>query len=284
MTAIKPYGFGDGSGGFIEWPNYKSPQAYIVFNPTQITVGSSMVAPYSGNQCFISFASTSSKGNDDWLISPPLSRNEQVVSFYAKAISPDYAEQFYVLASSTDTQLSSFRVVSGNSVVQPTSAWQEYSYTVPEGTKYFAIRYVASDAFGLMLDDLTFEAELEVVDLLGYNVYCNNQKITPEPIGETTFMQSGLDLENKGYIYRVSAVYEQGESMLSNAVSVGNLTGIEDMQAEGIHVFGGDLYRQCSEQTGLHLFCGRKTDKNSYGASLYEHPGRKRHLPCQSKQ
>lgn len=235
-----PYGFGDGSGGFIEWPNYKSPQAYIVFNPTQITVGSSMVAPYSGNQCFISFASTSSKGNDDWLISPPLSRNEQVVSFYAKAISPDYAEQFYVLASSTDTQLSSFRVVSGNSVVQPTSAWQEYSYTVPEGTKYFAIRYVASDAFGLMLDDLTFESELEVVDLLGYNVYCNNQKITPEPIGETTFMQSGLDLENKGYIYRVSAVYEQGESMLSNAVSVGNLTGIEDMQAEGIHVFGGD--------------------------------------------
>ncbi len=235
-----PYGFSNGEGGYIEWPNCKSPQAYIVFNPTQITIGSGMVSPYSGNQCLISFASTSSKGNDDWLISPPLSRNEQTISFYAKAISPQHTEQFQVLASSTDTDISSFRVISGNTTVQPTSAWQEYSYTLPEGTKYFAIHYVAVDAFGIMLDDLSFEAELEVVDLLGYNVYCNNQKITPEPIGETTFTQSGLNLTDNSYEYRVSAVYEQGESMLSNAVTAGNLSVIEDKQAEAIYVFGGD--------------------------------------------
>lgn len=235
-----PYGFGNGSGGYIEWPNYRSPQAFIVFNPTQITLGSTMVSPYSGNQCFISFASTSTKGNDDWLISPPLSRKEQTISFYAKTISPQYLEQFYVLASSTDTNISSFRVISSNSTVQPTSAWQEYTYHLPEGTKYFAIRYISVDAFGIMLDDLTFEPELEVVDLLGYNVYCNNQKITPEPIGETTFSQTGLDLENGSYTYRVSAVYEQGESLLSNAVTAGMQTGIEDRSADAIAVFGGD--------------------------------------------
>lgn len=235
-----PFGFGNGQGGYIEWPNYRSPQAYIVFNPTQITIGSSMVSPYSGDQCFISFASTSSAGNDDWLISPPLSQNEQTISFYAKSISPQYTEQFYVLASSTDMDISNFRVISGNTTVQPASAWQEYSYILPEGTKYFAIRYISVDAFGIMLDDLTFEPELEVVDLLGYHVYCNDRKITPEPIGETAFSQTGLDLEHSAYEYRVSAVYEQGESMLSNAVVVGQGTGIESVQTGAPGIFGGD--------------------------------------------
>ena len=105
------------------------------------------------------------------------------------------------------------------------NAFTEYTVDLPEGTTHFAIRSCASGSYLLMVEDITFK-RLEGFDgeLLGYNVYRNGTKITPEPVKDVAFTDNDPDREM--CTYHVSAMYDKGESELSEPVTL-TLSGLD---------------------------------------------------------
>lgn len=226
--------------GALEWNHAGEPQAFIVFNPTKAGAAA-VIKPRSGSQCFISFASRTE--NDDWLISPQLSGAAQTLSFYAKcAYTTDLNERFEVWASQGSPDIADFKCISGESPVAVTSYndWNRFSFSLPEGTKFFAIRCVSKQQTGLMIDDITYSPVHRPLELWGFNVYRDGVKITPSEIGEYSFTDTGLE-HLRTYKYAVSAVYDAGESIFSQPVevTVGVTAGIgsvdTDSNAVDIH-------------------------------------------------
>lgn len=205
--------------GVLQWDNAGQPQAFIVFNAPQ-SGGGAVLKPRSGNQCFVSFACRTQ--NDDWLISPQLSGDAQTISFYAKcAYTTDLNERFEVWASSGSPDLDDFTCVSGDSPVSVTSynEWSRYSFALPAGSKFFAIRCVSSQQTGLMIDDITYAPRHTDLELWGFNVYRDGVKITPTEVGDYEYVDNGLEF-NRTYSYAVTAVYDAGESIFSPVVDV----------------------------------------------------------------
>ncbi len=69
----------------------------------------------------------------------------------------------------------------------------------------------------------------EALELLGYNIYRNGERINQEPVGDLTYVDENL--ENGNYIYKVTAIYDKGESGYSNSVTLtvgdGGINGVE---------------------------------------------------------
>lgn len=201
--------------------------AFFVFNDTEI--GNATFAAHSGHQYMASLFRYDDGTVADWLISPLLSGDAQTVSFYAKSYSSQYPESFQVLYSTTDTDIASFTVVDEyDNIAQD---WTCYSFNVPAGAKYFAIKSVASSSFMFMVDDVTYvpangtALELSIV---GYNIYRNGVKINDAPVEETNFVDAEGTTSDK---YCVTVVYTIGESAPSILVGVGTTTGVNDMVA-----------------------------------------------------
>ena len=227
---VLPFTFKDASGSLIEWPNNTSLQAFIVFNPSQ-TVLQGAILPYSGEKSMVSFGSPYAQ-NDDWLISPELSGNEQIISFHARGIDSQAAsERFRVLYSTTDTLTSSFHPVSGPKPLVAGTEWTEYSFNLPAGSRYFAIQYVGIQQNGLMVDDVCFNgyyAPSARPD--GYVIFRNGEEIaTVETPGYTDTFASALGADAV-MRYEVKAIYGSLLSQASRAFYVAP-TGIGAVDA-----------------------------------------------------
>lgn len=163
--------------------------------------------------------------NNDWLISPVLSGDAQTISLFAKSYVLNYgAEKFAAYYSTTDQAIESFIKV--QDFVASTDTWEEYTFDVPAGAKYFAIQCVSEQAFMLFIDDITYlpangvATELPIV---GYNIYRDGVKLNAEPVGENEYLDSDIELGTK-YSYAVSTVFDLGESKTSEAIEVTSLT------------------------------------------------------------
>ena len=212
-------------GDFIEYPNVEGPMAYQVFNPSQIGLSGTW-APHSGKQVLAAFSCGRFAANDDWLISPEVTGG-QTISFYAK--SPDYNlygtnEVIQVLYSTGSTEVSEFQQI-GSDIKVPGS-WKQVQVELPADAKRFAIRCISNDQYVLYLDDITYSRPVESLQLLGYHVYRDAERLTTTPISTTTFTDATLT-DNDWHEYAVSTVYADGESALSPAVRV-SITGILD--------------------------------------------------------
>lgn len=155
--------------------------------------------------------------SDDWAVSPRLSGNAQTISFWAKSFDADWSEKISVLYSTGDdpTAINEFKETSVKSMSIPT-AWKEIKVALPEGAKYFAVRSNHDENFILFLDDFKFERAYGYgATLKGYNVWLNDEKITADPIQATEYVEPKPGFGN---IYKVTAVYDLGESAASNAV------------------------------------------------------------------
>lgn len=178
---------------------------------------------YDGSQC------------DDWAISPELKGIAQTVSFYAKSYSsiPSYAETFEVLYSTTDTSTDHF--VKLGTYENVPNAWTRYDVALPEGAKHFAIRCVSEGCYMLFVDDVTFVAAgaTHGLEVEGYNVYRNRQKITEQPVSGTQFVDTAApDGENK---YMVTVAYNKGESVPGNEVVAGE-AGVEAVDGDNVAI------------------------------------------------
>lgn len=248
VSGVGDWSLVDGDMGLVYgFKQYSYPvpghiMSYIVFNPSQVEneeggrgmseADAALWQTYAGEKMLVSF---SRQGPcDDWLISPELSGNAQTVSFYARHTKDgdvEYPEQFQVYFSTGGSEVTNFMAYD-QSPVTTTFDWKKYEYVFPQGTKYFAIRKVSDDKWAFMLDDFTFApdtlASQQGAIFYGYNVYKNGSLLNGALVSQPTF----TDAQGKaGDTYRVTAVYNRGESRYSNAVVFGNggATGIDNV-------------------------------------------------------
>lgn len=212
-------------------PHSGEPMSWIVYNPYDYELDLDKYpsyTPHSGHQYMKALATgnywdTPLGHNDDWLISPRLSGKAQTVSFYVAKYLDTYgkAEAYEVLYSMSTNDPDSFKLLTADTV--KVAAWTEKSYDLPEGAKYFAIRYVSvgDRNFTMMVDEVTYDRYMPA--LLGYDVWRDGQLLA-------TTKEPGYELDGTDGRYTVSVVYDNNESDFSNEVKL--TTGIVSVNGE----------------------------------------------------
>lgn len=234
MTFVQYYG--------NYWPYSNQKLAWMTWSAKEAGCPTAaMWQPYSGEKCLIHFGNYLEDENgrpnntpdDDWFISPEVKGG---TDFSFMTLSNDTGSSIEVLTSSTDNSPESFTNKVDKVTYNATGTWKEFTTTLPADAKYVAIRTVL-DNFGIMIDDIKY-TEAKAPVLKGYNVYCDNEGVSLVLTPEAKAQTSGT--------YAVSAVYDLGESALSNSVSV--TTGIEDaVNANNVSITGG---KGCITVTG----------------------------------
>ncbi len=189
---------------------------------------------------------------DDWAISPALSGDAQTISFWAKSYSSDYPEKIEMYYSMNGTDVADFVQV-GNTVNPVPADWTEYTFDVPAGAKYFAIRSCATGSFMLMLDDFTFaaaEGTSADLSIVGYDVYRDGVKINAETVEETSYVDATAE-PNTEYTYQVVAIYDRGISGPSNVANI-LTTGINEVLG-AVKVYGVKGAVEVAGAAGLNV-------------------------------
>lgn len=169
---------------------------------------------------------------DDWIISPELLGVEQTVTFFARSYSGTYPEDLEFLYSMTGTEVGDFTSVATRQRLP--QVWTQFSFKLPEGAKYFAIRCISNNKFMLFIDDISFISAVSAeVSVIGYNVWCDGVKINDRLIEDTRYMHAGAEDGDQRYV--VTTVYDKGESKASP--SVGITLSVEDEKADRARIF-----------------------------------------------
>ncbi len=165
---------------------------------------------YSGHKYLAVLYPANNMQADDWAISPTLSGQPQTISFKARSYHASYPECFEILYSTGSLDPDDF--ISIERVDNIPNVWTDYSVELPEGALHFAIRYNAAELFMLMIDDINFTAgtRADNLNLLGYNVYRDGDKLNSQTIETLSFVDTSVS--EKESVYAVTAVYEYGES------------------------------------------------------------------------
>lgn len=200
--------------------------AFLTFSATDIFEGNKYLMPHSGDQYLVALARYDNAATDDWAISPELSGDAQTISFYAKSYHASYPERIETYYSMGSLNPDDF-IPAGLEVPSVASEWSLYEADVPEGARYFAIRSCGTDSFMLMIDDATYTpASSHNIELLGYNVYRDYEKINSELVTEQRY--DDIISEPNGHVWTVTAVYDRGESRGSEVVA-DIITGVESL-------------------------------------------------------
>ncbi|MBR1688804.1 MAG: choice-of-anchor J domain-containing protein [Prevotella sp.] len=231
------------------WWNGEEPTGYQPISGNKFFASIS-VAQYDENWNYIDGQ------NDDWLISPELTGEAQTISFYAHGYSG--YNSFEVLYSTTDNNPDSF--TSLDSYPRSTNwdnTWGAYSYDLPAGAKYFAIRNVSYNySYRLFVDDITFTAESGkgALTLTGYNIYRDGELIKQIGAEETTYTDALSAVGD--HTYAITAIYNLGESG-SVAAEVTVATGISAAElldrAAISEIYSLDGRRLSSLQRGVNI-------------------------------
>ena len=217
-----------------------SRQSWFVLT-SQLRPDSRFFAAHSGNQ-YLSNMYVYRDGQavpcDDWLISPRLSGKEQTISFWAKSYNAKYPETFRLMVSSADKNTASFTELASRSEIS--DEWTEFTFTLPAGTQYFAIRCVSFDRMMMFVDDVTYQpASGEGLQLLGYNVYRDGARVNTEAVTAPTYLDRKM--RQGSYRYRVSALYTLGESRPTAEISVTH-TSVESLDDDTAEVVAESWY------------------------------------------
>lgn len=213
---------------------YSNVQAsFWVFNPYVAAVTEDNLEnylPQDGRQCLMAAASQLSTikdgdRNDDWIISPEVGGGEvQTIAFYAKAAKEIYGggEPFEVHASATYPEVQCFQKLAAYTAP---GNWTEYEVALPEGTRYFAIRYVGNDDnFMFLVDNIRYSSG--VMKVLGYRIYRGT-----ELVAETAADVHAYEVAKSDMPYYVTVCYGNGESGFSNPAT--DASGIHQLLSDG---------------------------------------------------
>lgn len=227
-------------------PYRSMPMAYQLFSPELAGVPDYMLADcptHSGKSMLVAWSCDGQNAN--LLISPELTGAEQTITFWARGftIASGLNETFSFWISDTDTNVKSFTQLKDYEKYDLSNLvpedWTEFKVTVPAGTKYFGILHDSYDTYALFLDDFTFEtAGLLPADtqLTGYNVHVDGKHHAT--VQETAHTHAP---EADGtYEYRLTAVYNHGESRATAPVSVEY-----DTTQDGVAEIADDVTIEC---------------------------------------
>lgn len=272
------YALGNPDNGKLP-PIFQTAYAWAIYNPSDYDLDFAKYPnyqPHSGNQ-FVAAHSASSTWtlplghNDDWLISPELSGNAQKISFFVgKYLDESFPDENYeVLYSTTDQNPESFISLANDCVNQ--GSWYKVEYQLPDGAKYFAIRYVAEDQFCMFVDDITYQAVMP--EILGYNIYLNGELVCNVPVTSTSYT---LPTESENGTYNVTVVYAVGESAFSNDaqvsteiqnINIGEQNEVAVYTTDGIKVAEGkNVLANLKE--GIYIVLDKSTGKT---INFYKH-------------
>lgn len=215
-----------GSTIIFEYPSNGKPSAWVVMNPGQAGIMSS--AWYSRNNGVHLLAAyrpaDGSKAND-WLMSPELDGSAQTISFYARGGNYGMTEPLSVYYTTKNSNDVADYVKIGETLSIPyANDWQEYTVDLPAGALHFALVYEGGgdNNYAVIVDDITYIAAgskpLEL-ELLNYYVYRDNILLDAVDADTLTYNDASAE-EGKSYVYNVSAYWQRGESVLSNAATV----------------------------------------------------------------
>ncbi|MBR1621351.1 MAG: choice-of-anchor J domain-containing protein, partial [Prevotella sp.] len=240
---------------YPDFANAGEPMAYIVFNPSALGIDLSdddnaEYVPYNGNKFLASMASDSwMTGNNDFIISERLSGNKQTVKLFAKSFDATgyYKETFEIRYSTTGNNPEDFT----NTVKTQEcgSAWTEYSAELPAGAKYFAIVCTSKNMMMLQIDDVTYEKG--GLTASSYNIYRDKELIGTS----TTANYLDSDATAGEHVYNVTAVYDEGESSLSNDAVI-TISGIAEKlngNAAVVGHYAADGRRIAASEKGMHI-------------------------------
>ncbi len=251
----------------VTYPNQNAASAWMVFDPDG--AGFEDIGGRSGRQVMMSMCPMEAGEDgmlpaaDHWLISPELSGAEQEISFYLRAISNMYgSESFEVWASMTDNRRESFSLI--EQFMTDEVDWTLFTATLPEGTKYFAIRHTSTDVFGVMVDDISFNYNGGKVSR--YNIYYEGQLIATVENGVTTYTVAADQVEAGERTFAVSAVYANGQESKPATATISVTTGIRQLVVDGhpvdVYSVDGKLVRRQATSTeglrGLYIVNGKK--------------------------
>lgn len=259
---LVPFKFQDNAGHVLNWDNNDQPQAWMVFRPSDVTSDNTWAA-HTGSQVFASWAAAGAP-NDDWLISPELSGEAQLISFYLRRLNErDTEEKFNVYYSTTDTDPESFRCLNGDNPVYAGTEWQLYFYALPEGAKYFAIQNVGHHQSALLLDDLRFDAYPTHLRVDGYNVYRDGERINTSLVGRRSFVDDNVTNTVRYIVRPVFNGVEAPESniftMDPNGIVTPGEGGVAVMATRGaVRMLNAQgMSASVLSVDGKTLFCGR---------------------------
>lgn len=242
-------------GSTKQYLNSGAAMAWQVFNAKDAGLDTTAInydifMAHEGEQALGSFSSQG-VASDNWIISPKLSGEAQVITFYVRTTIPNWGmETFEVLTSSSDNEVASFTKVDnidGNAPYE----WTKISFAVPQGTNYFAIRGTSNEKMLMLIDDITYipaEGEIEAVKPIGYNIYRDGKKLNATPVKSTNYTDVVSDIEGS-YAYQVSAVYAEGESATSAPLVIVP-TAISNITANGVSIYAANHRINIAGATG----------------------------------
>lgn len=196
----------------MDVPGLGEPASWIILDNSGEAFNESWDAT-SGNKCLIASSLQSGNVNNDWAISPALSGMEQTISFMGKTYSTKYGLETIQVFISYDDSDDPDDFEPATSDIQLPTEWTKIEVDLEEGVKRFAIVCKSHDNFICMIDDVTY-TRLDGFDgeHMGYNVYCDGQKLNNELITEPSYIHT---TPTGKHTYHVTAVYDKGESEIS---------------------------------------------------------------------
>ncbi|MCR4604272.1 MAG: choice-of-anchor J domain-containing protein [Prevotella sp.] len=248
-----------GADNTIIYDHVGEPMAFQVFNADKAGLQNvTALQAHSGEQMLINILEANNVMADDWLISPILPATEQTISFWVRSMDDNSIETFSVMASQTDSHYNSFSPVETN-VTKAPAAWTKVSAMLPEGTTYFAIRVHNRQKFMVMVDDIEY-APMNTAGLilLGYNVYLAGERLNDVPLTNLSYIVPWFGEAD----YRITAVYQQGESAPSLPVSFADgITTINNQSGQPnrtVYDLQGRRVSQRKTQPGVYIVNDRK--------------------------
>ncbi|MCJ7934167.1 MAG: T9SS type A sorting domain-containing protein [Chryseobacterium sp.] len=163
------------------WTNVGDPMAFQIFNPTACNVTNNLTSTaadeevrnftaHSGQKYAASWAGSptaSVTANNDWLISPAvtLGTNSNTLTFWVKALSPDYVESYKVgvyVGSASPISSSNFTIISSAAALTaPYAGWQQVTLNLDAyagQTVRIGFQYMSANKYMFMLDDVKLTA------------------------------------------------------------------------------------------------------------------------------
>lgn len=236
----------DGDGGgtwkiheFGDFPGSGEAMSWILFNTAN---ADDRVKAHSGNQFLLTVSANYIDAivNENWLMSPQLSGEEQEIEFWYRVLDTTVPEKIRVLYSYNSNHYEDFIELETISDLT-NNEWVKHTATLPEGSRFFAIEYVTPtlnpDGFAIMVDDIAYDGIGSNLEIVGYNIYKDGVKEATVSKDVTTWIDKSLD--SKDHAYKVSVVYNEGESTYSNEVSL-NASRVEGIYGSSIRIIGTD--------------------------------------------
>ncbi|MCM1531157.1 MAG: choice-of-anchor J domain-containing protein [Bacteroides sp.] len=191
------------------WSHSRDPQSWIVMNPSKTQPALSW-APYSGDRYFAAMYNPKAQ-NNDYLIHP-VTKGGGMFTFFVRAVNSQYPESFELVYSTTTSDLNAFQTLPGSTVASFTATnWARGRFTIPENARFIGIHCISNNAFGLLVDDLSYQTE-ELANPTGYELYLDGVKVKDAAATELTYTFKDLSVgEHK---VGVKAIYASGASEL----------------------------------------------------------------------